>query len=820
MNRLLCRYTALLAVLCAAITACAQCPPAFLPGSTRPDFASGSAVAMVVWDPDGEGPLPDYLVVGGTFTEIGTAVAQNLAMWDGQTWREVGGGVNGKVNALHVHNGELVVGGSFTRAGTVNARNIARFNGTVWNRLRNGTGGEVLSLTTHDGQLIVGGWFTSVDTATFARFVASWDGSFWSPLDEGFTSAATGLASFNGRLYAIGRFPWGLLVWDGSVWSPAGSFSAMEAYSIGVVGNRLIVTGRFVYGSPISAFDGTSWTSLNGPGAHPNTMFATIEYQGNIVGGGSFWPSTETQPTIRVFDGTEWKPLGPNMHNQIHSMIIYKGKLIAAAGFGLGRSTRGSSEQTFTMRHPISMFDGTSWTPLAATGTNNTVNCFAKHEGRLIAGGYFTTIETTRANSIASFDGTSWSAFSSGMDDGVEAITVHNNQIIAGGRFTKAGGQAALRVAQWDGTSWSPLGAGLPGTVSDLASFDNRLFALVELSQSMRAVFQWNGASWQSVLSANLVATSSWPQDAFVIAHGRFFFALGSLYEYTNGTWVNHGFPSGQIVAATPGEILLTVATYGGLYDWNGSNFIPLTPPRTQGLGSEINALAYIQGNLYVVGNSIESASGRADMVRLSLGTLQPVASVLYPQFTPAIASITEYRGEVFIGGLFSSANGINSAGFARLSLNGVPWIASQPMGTINQCQGNAVSVGIIPASGYSGLGYRWTRNGVLLQDIPGRIEGTITPRLTLPRAFRADSGTYSCTIQNSCGETTSLEAVVSICFSDFDCSGEITMSDLTMFLNSWFSGDIRASAEGHPPTVDDLFQFIGDWFSNCLPVP
>jgi hypothetical protein len=87
----------------------------------------------------------------------------------------------------------------------------------------------------------------------------------------------------------------------------------------------------------------------------------------------------------------------------------------------------------------------------------------------LYAGGEFTSAGGAAANRIAKWDGSSWSALGSGMNDDVYTLAVHDDGISqvlhAGGLFTSAGGVAANRIARWDGSSWSSLGGGVSGGV-------------------------------------------------------------------------------------------------------------------------------------------------------------------------------------------------------------------------------------------------------------------------------------------------------------------------------------------------------------------
>ena len=62
----------------------------------------------------------------------------------------------------------------------------------------------------------------------------------------------------------------------------------------------------------------------------------------------------------------------------------------------------------------------------------------------LYAGGDFTTAGGTAANYIAQWNGSSWSALGSGMDDALTwrcaALAVSGSTLYAGGDFTTAGG--------------------------------------------------------------------------------------------------------------------------------------------------------------------------------------------------------------------------------------------------------------------------------------------------------------------------------------------------------------------------------------------
>jgi hypothetical protein len=83
----------------------------------------------------------------------------------------------------------------------------------------------------------------------------------------------------------------------------------------------------------------------------------------------------------------------------------------------------------------------------------------------LYAGGDFTTAGGVSANGIAKWNGTTWSALGSGMNEFgiVRALAVSGTDVYAGGSFTTAGGVSANCIAQWNGSAWRALGSGMSG---------------------------------------------------------------------------------------------------------------------------------------------------------------------------------------------------------------------------------------------------------------------------------------------------------------------------------------------------------------------
>jgi len=82
------------------------------------------------------------------------------------------------------------------------------------------------------------------------------------------------------------------------------------------------------------------------------------------------------------------------------------------------------------------------------------------------------------ADKIAKWNGTSWSALGTGLNDYADAIVISGTDVWVAGNFTTASGVAnTKRVARWDGATWNALGAGLNGYTVALALGANNLYA-------------------------------------------------------------------------------------------------------------------------------------------------------------------------------------------------------------------------------------------------------------------------------------------------------------------------------------------------------
>lgn len=188
---------------------------------------NSSILAMTIFEPP-DTSSPAQLIIGGFLSSAGGTSVRNVAMWNGAAWQAMGAGVNFPARALCTFDrdgdgplpNEVIVGGQFTMAGGQPASGIARWDGAAWHPIGSGVQGTVWALTTWDIDgaggdppvLVAGGSFYQVDGIA-ASNIAYWDGISWSPLGQGADARVWELAVGNEHgplgpqtLYASGDF--------------------------------------------------------------------------------------------------------------------------------------------------------------------------------------------------------------------------------------------------------------------------------------------------------------------------------------------------------------------------------------------------------------------------------------------------------------------------------------------------------------------------------------------------------------------------------------------------------------------------------------
>ncbi len=553
------------------------------------------------------GPLPRSLYIGGSFTTAGGAATSRVARWDGAAWTTFATGPNDSVNALAVHDEDgdgpatpaLFAGGIFfNAAGLAETVGIARWDGSVWSSVGGGVGGAVSALTTFDEdgggpnppRLFAGGNFTTAGGAMIRR-VARWDGALWSGLDDGVDAplfatitvsalapvpdATGGPALYIGGDFASvsGTTANRVARWQADQWSalsrqPHGLSGIVKAVSPfeDAAGRAIIAGGEFIRADNVTVnriarlgFSATGaptgWTPLEGGmTAGVGIDFGVLALEvfdedgdgpnsPRLFPGGSF-TVVDGQPIGFIArwdpDTSEWSAVGLGVNAAVHALEVYDPdgpgpappRLVAAGTFSMAGGMAVNN---------IAQWDGTAWSALS-TGVNGVVNAMAEydHDGpgpatpKLVVGGTFTSVGPVQMSRIAQWDGAVWSPLGLGMNHHVHALTVHDPDaagaaaplLIAGGQFGVAGGVVVNGIAQWNGFSWAALGTGMNNVVRAVVSIDEDGpgpsapvlmaggFFTIAGGGSASRIARWNGTSWSPLgLGVNDVVFALATQD-------------------------------------------------------------------------------------------------------------------------------------------------------------------------------------------------------------------------------------------------------------------------------------------------------------------
>jgi hypothetical protein len=586
------------------------------------DGSSWSALGNGVGDHSGDvralAFLGSHLYVGGVFQSPG----QNIARWSGSGWLPVAG-LDGPVNAL-VSDGAstLYIGGDFTGG-------VARLSSSsVISPLGSGVNNGVEALALSGTSLFVGGDFTAAGGVA-ANSIAIWNTSAgaWSAIGSGIEGAPSNgpvvkaLAVIGTTVYAGGRFTTAggvaasnLARWDGSSWSPLGGGISTapwwgEILEMSMFGSDLLVGGSFssLGGLNLSNFakwNGTTWSSV---GSAYADVVGAMAVRGSDVYVASDQMVTLEQINsnpIRKWNGSSWSSVGPGMDGHVLALKLIDDNLYVGGDFSFVNGIAAGS---------IVKWNGSVWTPLGP-GVSGWVRVIENHGTDIYVGGYLTSAGSTPVVNIAKWNGTAWSALGEGLlhdsmvvppDWGVFSIAFDDSNVYAGGTIVASGSTPIKNVARWDGSGWTGLGVGRDGYVRALAVHGGQLYA------GGNGLARWDGTDWLNIASGTFHVLQTHGGDLY--AGGAFTsiggISAGGISKWNGGSWTSLGNSgTGPVLTMSFAGDTLFVGGSGYIARWNGVAWSPMGSGATGGYG--IRAITANPTHLYA-GGSFHDVGGK-----------------------------------------------------------------------------------------------------------------------------------------------------------------------------------------------------------------
>jgi hypothetical protein len=309
------------------------------------------------------------------------------------------------VNALAFgENGEVYAGGRFSTAGAAVARNVAVWDGESWSPLGGGLSREVRVLQDYDGTLFAGAErHTLADTAlalaSWNRTQASWESVAPDFPDVAVYSTAA-LASANGRLYVAARLSESsgdtvarLLSWDGAVWSIIGD--SVIVTELAVDEDDILYAGGYfdeIGDTPannIAKWDGNDWTAL-GAGLEPE-ISALAAAGGNVY-------AAAYGPDLHIFSGEtgSWSQTRSlvqapsNCTSAIYALAARGDTVYAGGGGGICTTEEGDDGSVQTLVQTLARWTPEGWSLPGSGIKSHLVYALAINQSDLFAGGWIT----------------------------------------------------------------------------------------------------------------------------------------------------------------------------------------------------------------------------------------------------------------------------------------------------------------------------------------------------------------------------------------------------------------------------------------------
>jgi hypothetical protein len=842
-------FSCITAAVSLAAGAHAQCDPLWLPEGEYPGIQPSADRTVSYWDPDGDGPARQAMVIAGTLAMAGDTRARGLVLWDGESWTPLyPPGLVGPVSTAVPYRGELLVAGQFIPPNGGTTSLLMAYDGTSWRTLvaANGSQQIIRRMSVFGDDLILAGYFQSMGAATCAN-VARWDGTACRAMGTGFAGTPPGgfgdglyaLHEFQGSLLALGSFTTAdgapascIARWTGAGWAAftSGTFNG-GIYSAANHNDQLYIGGSFttISGVPgfnkVARWDGTAFV-ITGGGITPNPSATSSlhSYAGNLYAAGFSTLYRLTEPT--------WSAIAPILSGGVSLTTDYDGEFYALGSFGyISDTSRGNPAiQGIARRTPAE-----NWEPVARV-FNDAVHTLMPRGDELLAAGRFTFVGQTPASGLARRDADGWHAVDGSFSGTFVTMIEHADGVLLGGAVNRVNGASCSNLALWNGSTMTPFTPGLSGPsspiVRKLLRYQGRLYAcgIFYIGSDTGLAYLENN-QWVSMgVTGGVVYDMTIHNGELVIAgsfqHVRNDLPYRGVAAFNGTTWraLPFGtgtFVHGRAIASHNNDLFFIAATntsqpMGSTYRWNGSAWV------SDGVGN-VRAFASYRDQLLALGVPI--IGNNPPMCSLAAVRNGPGSWTTLPGFSvcssdPAIAGV-EHDNDFYVAGQFLSYSTEDLSPYIARWHNPDPYIREHPADVTAPVGGTAV-LRVGGSAGDDGHP-AWERNGVAVSDGPAgaspsgaSVDGARTLVLTLTGVRTSDAGAYLCRITGPCGDISSLPATLAVpCPPDVNHDGTLNSQDFFDFLGAFFKGNADFNAD-KTTNSQDFFDFLAAFFAGC----
>lgn len=433
--------------------------------------------------------------------------------------------------------------------------------------------------------------------------------------------------------------------------------------------------------------------------------------------------------------------------------------------------------------------------------------------------------------------GTAWTSMGA-PGNVVTALTNYNGELYAGSLRV---GFSSL-IYRWNGTAWkslTPFATVSESKVLVFSEYQGKLLVAGSLKNSSgrNALWLWDGVAWSSPGFDSVTASA--PITSVAVYHGEIYAygadqqlaadaASGNVLRFDGTVWKKVG-PSGLKAGGTP---LLAMCVYqdkliigsqfvqtaagvnlGPLVSFDGTTVtsIPVSAARIQSIAS----MTEYHGDL-IIGGDFNSTFGVAanGIVRWNGTTFSTMGQGFLPG---TVATMQVYRDELYVGLGSTWAGGDPHTVFARWSDAPTAWVAQQPVSRpVNK--GLSLTVAAAAASGFTGVSYQWKHNGANVSNGPGgaspgggTVSGASGPiagtsngspvTLTIAGVQASDAGEYTIVFTTStCGTSESTPATITVNTCPSDLNGDGFVDDADFNLFVAAYDRLLCTASGMPP--------------------